>query len=152
MGFVSSEEAAQNKQNNVGYTIQIGGPPPQPKQEEQFQMTPEMQMQAFNGKMRNVFAEARVKEADLLLSYMHEIRGALNMQSLTVCDGDTGSKDRPPLEPAFRGDVRDKLQQVYLRLAERTINHTENFLRREMGISLTNEIKLQPPRDEQSIS
>lgn len=135
-----------------GYVIQIGAPPQQPKQEEQFQMSPQMQMQFHNGKMRNIFAEARQKESDLLLNYMHEMRAALNMQSLTVAEGDTGSKDRPPLEPAFRGDVRDKLQQCYLRLCERAVNHTENFLRVEMGMSLTNEIKLQPPRDEQGIS
>lgn len=154
MGFVSNEEAAQNNQKNVGYTIQIAAPQETQQQQEQQRyaqqfMNQQMFINQHNGQVRNIFAEARQKEAYMVLDYMREIRSALDTSSLTVGEGDGGATARPPLVPAFDEINRGKLQEAYLRLVERAVNHTEHFMKIEMNMKLTNEIK---KADEQTIS
>lgn len=150
----SIQDEPQGQKPVVGYTIQLGGPPqPSPEQTEaqkqalQFMNEPRF-MQQFTGQMRNLYAEARLKESHMVLSYMREIRSALDTNSLTVAEGDGGATARPPLIPAFDDINRGKLQSAYLRLAERAINHVDFFMHRELGIPLTNEIKLAPKNNE----
>lgn len=148
MNYNYQEADSPGQQKQQGYTIVIGNPqPPQQQQpEDRMQLTQEMAKDIHYGKMKYMLAEARNNESRLLLSYMRELRSAINSESLQVAEGDTGSKDRPPLEPAFRDDVRHKLQLAYLRLAERMVNHTEDLLK-EGSVKMTNEIKLAPEGD-----
>lgn len=141
------DEPGQQPGQGQPYIIQIpfGGPQHQPQQvEDRIKLTPQMIEQIHVVKMRNAHANARAMEVRMILDGMKEIRDAINLSSITVAEGDTGSKDRPPLEPSFVIENRLKLQNAYLRLTERLINYDEFFLKNELKVELTNEIKKEP--------
>lgn len=139
----------QPGQPQQGYVIQLGGQPQQqqPHPEERF-FTQSQFNELHAARMRNTHAQCRITETRVLLDGLHELRSALDTNSLTVSQGDTGSKDRPPLEPAFTELNRLKLQNAYLRMVERFVNHTEDWMGREMDIKMTDEIKKDQPKTE----
>lgn len=150
MNYKYDEPGQQQPGQGQPYIIQIPfGQQHQPQQpEDRIQLTQSMIEQIHVVKMRNAHASARAMEVRMILDGMREVRDAINLASITVAEGDTGSKDRPPLEPSFAIENRLKLQNAYLRMTERLINYNEFFLGNELKVPLTNEIKKDQPKSE----
>jgi hypothetical protein len=133
-----------------GYTIVLGGGPQQQVPPNPYDnpapgsISPQMLQEIHRAKMRMAHAQARNMEADMIMRSMNAIKDAIDHNALTVADGDSGSGNRPPLEPAFDEINRGKLQLAYLRMTERLINYNEFFLTKECGMPLTNEITKLP--------
>lgn len=136
-----------------GYSIIIGGPPPPPHEyyehppQQQPPNTPQQADQLHRARLRAMHANCRPLEAGVILEGLYEIRAALNIQSITVADGDSGSGERPPLEPAFDELNRGRLQHSYLYLAERYCNYVDWMLVNQLDkdFPITNEIKKKAP-------
>src|SRR6218665_3822195 len=80
------------------------------------QLAEQVELDIARVEVRQGHAQARQMEVESILAAMGEIRSALDMTSLTVPDGDRGSTERPPLQPAFDDINRGKLQNAYLRI------------------------------------
>lgn len=151
MNFQYEQPGQQQPGQGQPYIIQIpfGQQPIQHQQpEDHYKLSQSQFNEIHAARMRNTHAQCRITETRVLLDGLHEIRTALDQGSLTVAQGDTGSKDRPPLEPAFNEVNRLKLQNAYLRMVERFVNHTEDWMGREMDIAMTNEIKKDQTKSE----
>lgn len=137
MNYTSSEEPGKPQ----SYFIQVPIGQPQQQPVESVQLSPQQMHELHTAKVRELHARARLAENELMMRSMDQILRALSTASID--DGDKGGDMRPPLTPAFYEINSGKLQQVYLRLAERLVNHTEFFLKNELKVKLTDEIKLQ---------
>ena len=120
------------------FAFVIPGPQP-PQQQEQIKMD-EVTMKEYHiAKIRNMHANARTLEMNVMLRGLEEMRNALQMAQ--VADGDGGTTERPPLTPAFDDVNHGKLQSSYLTLTERYVNYCDHMLKKELTIATTNEIK-----------
>ena len=141
----------------LGYSIFIGGPPPPPtegyetQQHPPHQLTPQQADALHRARLRTIHGNCRPLEAGIILEGLYEIRAALNIQSITVSEDDSGSGERPPLEPAFDEINRGRLQHSYLYLAERYCNYVDWMLTSQLDkdMTLTNEINKKPKPTEE---
>jgi hypothetical protein len=145
MNFKYDEhDGAQPGQPLRGYTIVLGGPQgapqPQPNIEDQYKLTAKQLDEIHEVKIRNMRANTRANEVQVMLQGLREIRTALDQGSITIAENDSGSGERPPLEPAFDETNRLMLQRAYLRMVERYVNYTEDQMKCEMKIEFSNEI------------
>lgn len=142
--YNDEQNKQQQPQGQGGYVIQLGTPPQQqqpPLPENMYQPTPKEQQAFMMARLSRQLAEVRLTESRLLLHGMEEIRAALDIRAITVAEKDSGSGERPPLEPAFNETNRERLQNAYLRITERLVNYYDHFIQHDMGIKVTNEIK-----------
>ena len=148
-------QGSQNPNNPFGFFV-VGGPEgfrqerqsSGPRTRYAFQdpnLAQQVELDIARVEVRQGHAEARQMEVESIIRAMNEIRSALDMTSLTVPEGDRGSTERPPLQPAFDDVNRGKLQNAYLRITERLVNYTDWMVNTQLGVPITNEIKKKDP-------
>lgn len=98
--------------------------------------------EVLNDKMRNenrnMLAIVRVNESQLMLNGLNEIRQALCYGQ--VAHNDTGSGERPPVQPIFNEDNQKKLQFAYLNLWMRYSNYVDEAMK-EMKVTVPKDVK-----------
>jgi hypothetical protein len=137
--FSKRQQLYQHFYHPYGHVGPYTPPPAQQKLMEMPPMDAAMANNFYQGRLRNLHAQARGMETKVLLDGMEEIRMALAQGSIS--DGDKGGDVRPPLEAGFDELNRGRLQNAYLRLAERFVNYVDHTLEKQLEMPLTNEIK-----------
>lgn len=77
-----------------------------------------------------VVADIRQVDARLFKDLLTELRSALS--NPTVCDGDKGNTERPPIAPSFDTINTGKLQEAYLNVVTRYVKYLDTICERDL--------------------